>query len=107
MNILIYLLIINRAIALKQSLDIHPEYTPNKSFTWTTSGPETVPPSDASTITLSYDPPSQLSLFNVIHLSGVIACGLSIIASTITIAYLFTNGERNLYKRKVKYKDIS
>ena len=101
MNILIYVFIINRAIALKQSLDMQPEFTANSSMKWTPSGNETVTPLEATVTTYTDEQSSRLPLFNAVHLSGAIACGLSLIASVVTIAVFFTNTEKNIYKRKV------
>ncbi len=59
------------------------------------------------TISHQYNPYSKeeiSSMFNIIHVSAVIACVLSIIASVCTIIYIFQHGTKNIFKKKVNYK---
>ena len=99
MNILIYLVIINRAIALKQGVDTEWDIMRNTSMKWGTSEPTM-----ETDGTQSNEPLLSGKKFDIVHVSGSIACGLSVIASTATIVYLFINEEKNIYRRKVKYQ---
>ncbi len=58
------------------------------------------------TISHQYNPYSKeeiSSMFNIIHVSAVAACVLSIIASVCTIIYIFKHGTKNLFKKKVNF----